>query len=117
MTKRDRASEMVSSVRVGRCAMSMVLLQVLRRPPYDAVRGGGAAPADIGPTAGTLPLQDPTAGPVPGPAPSVRGVGRTGPSPVRAGGLPLLGVELDDQLLLHRRVDHLTGRGAVHEHA
>src|SRR3954447_25376741 len=40
ITNRERDSEIVSSVRVGRCAMSMVvLLLVLRRPPYDAVRG------------------------------------------------------------------------------
>src|SRR6476661_4276534 len=39
MTNRERDSVIVSSVRVGRCAMSMVvLLLVLRRPPYDAVR-------------------------------------------------------------------------------
>src|SRR3954466_15208982 len=39
MTNRERDSVIVSSVRVGRCAMSMVvLLQVLRHPPYDAMR-------------------------------------------------------------------------------
>src|SRR3954469_20222005 len=39
MTNRERDSVIVSSVRVGRCAMSIVvLLQVLRHPPYDAVR-------------------------------------------------------------------------------
>src|SRR5215217_815354 len=92
MTKRERDSVIVSSVRVGRCAMSMVLLQVLRRPPYDAVRGVVQAPADICPSAGA---DGATCG-------------------ARCG---LLRVELDDQLFLDGGVDHLASRDAVHEHA
>src|SRR3954451_3830114 len=85
-TNRERDSEIVSSVRVGRCAMSMVvLLLVLRRPPYDAVRWWcGLLRASVRP-------QEPV--------------------------LRLLGVELHDQLLLGRGVDHLGGREGVHEHA
>src|SRR5215218_1914359 len=92
MTNRERDSVIVSSVRVGRCAMSMVLLQVLRRPPYDAVRGVVRAPADICPSAGA---------------------GRA----VVQFRCCLLRVELDDQLLLAGGVDHLASRDAVHEHA
>src|SRR5438270_429053 len=106
MTNRDRDSVIVSSVRMGRCAMSMVfLLQVLRHPPYDAVRWwcrrGGHLSA----------------------RPAVGAVLRPSRVPPRAcewwgaGGLLLLGVELHDQLLLDRGVDHLAGRDAVHEHA
>src|SRR5215211_3705969 len=85
MTNRERDSVIVSSVRVGRCAMSMVdLLLVLRRPPYDAVRGWCR---------------------------------RGGHPSARPAVLPLLGVELHDQLLLDRGVDHLAGRDVVHEHA
>src|SRR3954449_7347178 len=104
MTNRERASEIVSSVRVGRCAMSMVvLLLVLRRPPYDAVRGwcrrGGhlSARPNVGPPAGGHRRP------------------RPGSHPERArdeedgvllrwgqGILLLLGVQLDDQLLLDR---------------
>src|SRR5688500_3122158 len=105
MTNRERDSVIVSSVRLGRCAMSMVvLLQVLRRPPYDAVRWVVRAPAGICPPAGA------------GGAPVLyRGRAR-----VRAltwsRAACLLRVQLDDQLLLDRGVDHLTGRDAVHEH-
>src|SRR5919199_1634922 len=90
MTNRERCSVRVSSVSVGRWAMSTfdVLLQVLRRPPYDAVRGVVQAPADIGPPAGAGWCSE-----------------------------LLLGVELDDQLLLDRGVDDLPGRDAVHEDA
>src|SRR3954452_18894298 len=89
MTNRERCSVRVSSVSVGRCAMSMVLLlQVLRRPPYDAVRGW------------CWPRRT-----------SVRP-----PEPVLRSEL-LLRVELDDQLLLDRGVDHLAGRNTVDQHA
>src|SRR3982751_127596 len=101
MTNRERDSEIVSSVRVGRCAMSMVvLLLVLRRPPYDAVRGwcrrGGHLSA--------LPAVGPCRVPPPGPSrgPSQRaGDGEDG-ALLRwgQGVLRLLGVELHDQLLL-----------------
>src|SRR5215207_10167474 len=92
MTNRERDSVIVSSVRVGRCAMSMVvLLQVLRHPPYDAVRwwcrrGGhlSARPAVV---------------------------------QSLSSGNRLLRVELDDQLFLDRGVDDLPRRDAVHEHA
>src|SRR3954452_21621937 len=85
MTNRERDSVIVSSVRVGRCAMSMVfLLQVLRHPPYDAVRWWCR---------------------------------RGGHLSDRPAVVLLLGVELHDQLLLDRGVDHLTARDAVHEHA
>src|SRR4051794_15111388 len=85
MTNRERWASMVSSVRVGRCAMSMVvLLQVLRHPPYDAVRGWCR---------------------------------RDGHRSARPAVVLLLGVELHDQLLLDRGVDHLTGRDVVHQHA
>src|SRR5215210_7484750 len=102
MTNRERDSVIVSSVRVGRCAMSMVdLLRVLRRPPYDAVRGwcrrGGhlsARPAVW--LCCRVPCREAWRG------------GQQG---------PLLRVELHDQLLLDRGVDHLTGRDVVHEHA
>src|SRR3954447_11583779 len=115
MTNRERCSERVSSVSVGRCAMSMVLLlQILRRPPYDAVRGVVLAPAGICPPAGAVvPLQGPTAGPLPGAAASA--TGREDGIFLRwgQGAFCLLGVELDDQLLLDRRVDDLPGRDAV----
>src|SRR3954454_5640616 len=105
MTNRERWGSMVSSVRVGRWAMSMVvLLQVLRRPPYDAVRGWcrrdghrSARPAVDRP-------------PCRVPRRAERGEGGKGV-------LLLLGVELHDQLLLDRGVDHLTGRDVVHQHA
>src|SRR4051794_34492605 len=100
MTNRERWASIVSSVSVGRCAMSMVLLlQVLRRPPYDTERGG-AGGTDIGPPV------PPSYGPLQGPTASLRAVGSRG---------VLLGVELHDQLLLDRGVDHLAGRDAVHE--
>src|SRR4051812_1110800 len=72
ITNRERDSGIVSSGRVGGWAMSMVvLLLVLRRPPYDAVRGwcrrGGHLSAL--PAFGPL-LQGPTA--------SVRAVGGRG---------------------------------------
>src|SRR5918911_1752876 len=56
--------------------------------------------------------------PLQGPALSLRRVGRTGS--FHGGGrgsFCLLGVELDDQLLLDRRVDDLPGRDAVDQHA
>src|SRR5829696_4147248 len=85
MTNRERCSVIVSSVRVGRCAMSMVvLLQVLRHPPYDAVRWWCR---------------------------------RGGHLSARPAVVLLLGVELDDELLLDRGVDDLPRRDAVHEHA
>src|SRR3712207_1742916 len=79
--------------------MSMVvLLLVLRRPPYDAVRGWcWFRRASVRPPGLTLGGQKRAFGP--------RGTNR------------LLGVELHDQLLLDRGVDHLAGRDAVHEHA
>src|SRR3954462_6692262 len=102
MTNRDRDSVIVSSGRGGRCAMSMVvLLQVLRRPPYDAVRWWCRRGGHLSARPPPRPLQGRTA--------SVRAVG--------AGVRRLLGVELHDQLLLDRGVDHLTGRDGVHEHA
>src|SRR3954468_19344667 len=101
MTNRERDSEIVSSVRVGRCAMSMVvLLRVLRRPPYDAVRGW----CRRGGHRSTRPAFGPPAG-----------SHRERASGGGQGALLLLGVELHDQLLLDRGVDHLTGRDVVHE--
>src|SRR3954466_7088729 len=101
ITKPERDPEIVSSVRVGRCAMSMVvLLLVLRRPPYDAVRGWCRRGGHL------------SALPAFGPLPPPRACERLG-----QGVLLLLGVELHDQLLLDRGVDHLAGRDAVHEHA
>src|SRR3954462_1149483 len=99
MTNRQRCAVRVSSVSVGRWAMSIVdvLLQVLRRPPYDAVRGVVQVPAGICPPSEPIP---------------------EGPKwpfwPLRK---LLLRVELDDQLLLDRGVDHLTGRNTVDQHA
>src|SRR5688572_30043210 len=94
MTNRERDSVIVSSVRLGRCAMSMVvLLQVLRRPPYDAVRWVVQAPAGICPPAGA------------------------GTALTWSRAACLLRVQLDDQLLLDRGVDHLASRDAVHEDA
>src|SRR6478672_11866740 len=102
MTNRERDSVIVSSVRVGRCAMSMVvLLLVLRRPPYDAVREWcRLRRASVRPPEPWLLCRVPP-----------RACERWG-----AGG-PLLRVELDDQLLLDRRVDDLPGRDAVDQHA
>src|SRR3954462_5816663 len=83
--------------------MSMVvLLQVLRRPPYDAVRGWCRRDGhrSARPAVERAPLQGPTA--------RSRAVGGRG-------SFSLLGVELHDQLLLDRGVDHLTGRDVVHE--
>src|SRR3954453_13115607 len=103
MTNRERCSVRVSSVSVGRWAMSIVvLLQVLRRPPYDAVRGWCWLRRTSVRPPGPLAPAGSHRRPVPGPAPSLRGAGRTRPAPVGAGVLLLLGVELDDQLLLDR---------------
>src|SRR4051812_2984762 len=104
MTNRERCSERVSSASEGRCAMSMVLLlQVLRRPPYDAVRGGGAGSGGyLSPRRSRWP-----------PAGSRRERASGGGQGV----LLLLRVELDDQLFLDRRVDDLPGRDAVDQHA
>src|SRR5918994_139578 len=98
MTNRERCSEMVSSVSVGRCAMSMVLLlHAPRRPPYDAVRGW------------CWPRRTSVRPPEPAWC-------RSGGAPAPGGEL-LLRVELDDQLLLDRGVDHLAGRDTVDQHA
>src|SRR3954463_1066933 len=104
MTKRERCSQRGSSVSGGRRGESIVfLLQVLRRPPYDAVRGWcWRRRASVRPPEPSAPSQGPT------PCEAWRG---------GEGVLLLLGVELDDQLLLDRRVDDLPGRDAVHEDA
>src|SRR3954451_23919544 len=97
MANRERCSEMVSSVSVGRCAMSIVfLLLVLRRPPYDAVRGWcGFRRASVRPPPRIMP---------PGGGGGVPG-GLLPPRRNRWCSELLLGVELDDQLLLDRGVD------------
>src|SRR3954452_25470723 len=103
MTNRERWASMVSSVRVGRCAMSMVvLLQVLRRPPYDAVREWCRRDGHRS----ARPAVDRSPCRVPRRAERGEGGKRV---------LLLLGVELHDQLLLDRGVDHLTGRDVVLE--
>src|SRR3954447_10908302 len=86
ITNRERASEIVSSVRVGRCAMSMVvLLLVLRRPPYDAVRGWCRRGGHLSALPAVVPSPAPPprglAVPPPRRAPpgGVRGVGGRGP--------------------------------------
>src|SRR3954451_25405810 len=119
MTNRERCSESVSSVSVGRCAMSMVLLlQVLRRPPYDAVRGwcwlrrASVRPPEPGASCRVPP-------PAPSRVPSWLAKGG-GTEVLRRWGQGvrlLLGVQLDDQLLLDGRVDDLPGRDAVDQHA
>src|SRR3954452_737547 len=80
MTNRERDSVIVSSVRVGRCAMRMVvLLQVLRHPPYDAVRWwcrrGGHLSARPPVLQSALPLQVP---PRPGSRPELAKGGEDG---------------------------------------
>src|SRR4051812_20384232 len=104
MTNRERCSVRVSSVSVGRWAMSIVvLLRVLRRPPYDAVRGWCWLRRTSVRPPEPWPLRRV-------PRRAKRGVGGEGV-------LLLLGVELDDQLLLDRGVDDLPGRDAVDEDA
>src|SRR4051795_7636718 len=95
MTNRERDSVIVSSVRVGRCAMSMVvLLQVLRHPPYDAVRwwcrrGGSLSPRPApigrggvgvrgGGTSPPPPRRPAVCGPLQGPTASAPAVGGRG---------------------------------------
>src|SRR5450759_3480656 len=92
MTNRERESLTGSSARLGRWVMSMKDLRVLRRPPYDAAR----VPPSAGEPADRVPVW-------------------ASVCPHRV--LRLLRVELDDQLLLHRGVDHLPGRQRVHQHA
>src|SRR3954454_18669993 len=126
MTNRERCSERVSSVSVGRCAMSMVLLlQVLRRPPYDAVRGWcWLRRASVRPPEPGASCRVPLSAPSRVPPWLAKGGEDGGPSTVGAGGpsttwsrARLLGVQLDDQLLLDGRVDDLPGRDAVDQHA
>src|SRR6266508_1072427 len=96
MMNRDRVSLIDSSDRLGRCAMSTV-------PPV--CRGARyMTPPLCGPR-GPRPAEWRAAGPPQGRGRCPRG------EPGRA----LLGVELDDQLLLHRRVDDLPGGERVDE--
>src|SRR3954463_7828231 len=108
MTKRERASSTVSSVSWGRCAMSTGALPSRGCPPYDTSRPRTApgfprrrqVPRELGPS---------------------RGV--DGRRPARQRGRAayversVLRVQLDDQLLLDRRVDDLPGRERVNEDA
>src|SRR4051812_14307533 len=108
MTNRERASSTVSSVSWGRCAMSTGALPSRGCPPYDTSRPRTApgfprrrqVPRELGPS---------------------RGV--DGRRPARQRGRAayversVLRVQLDDQLLLDRRVDDLPGRERVNEDA
>src|SRR5215211_4260571 len=108
MTNRERASSTVSSVSWGRCAMSTGALPSRGCPPYDTSRPRTAA--RVAPGAASSRELGPSRG-------------EDGRRPARGGGRAayvgrsVLRVQLDDQLLLHRRVDDLPGRQRVHEDA
>src|SRR5665213_4204622 len=86
MTKRERTSSTPSSLIVGRCAMSTMSSVVSRRPLFDAASSWPAPREPAGDRRATVCCW------------------------------VLLGVELDDQLLLHLSVDDLTDRQRMHEH-
>src|SRR5665213_1971470 len=86
MTKRERTSSTPSSLIVGRCAMSTMSSVVSRRPLFDAASSWPAPREPAGDRRATVCCW------------------------------VLLGVELDDQLLLHLSVDDLANRQRVHEH-
>src|SRR4051794_9725209 len=98
MTNRERTSSTFSSVSWGRWAMSTAVPSH-GCPPYDTSRP--CAPGRALSPAREWPDVDPCR--------------RGGRADVRPGSV--LGVELDDQLLLDRRVDDLPGRERVHEDA